>query len=288
MTFATPESLPLTNLDPVTSEVLLAPPRPLYRRDAPRWLGLTRRTLVPLLLLAAWAFGSRYGYIADNILASPAEVLDSGRQLLLSGVLWHHLSISLVRAALGLALGGVVGLVLGATAGLTRLGDELIDPTIQMLRAIPFLALVPLLIIWFGIGEASKVLLIAMAAGKPMYLNAYGGVRSVDPKLVEVGRVFGLSRRALITGIYLPAALPSILVGLRLAMTLALIALIAVEVINTAQGIGFLMLQAQEFFRTEIIVVCMLVYALFGLFSDLLVRGLERVLLPWNYARRGR
>jgi len=266
----------------------LAPPPMLYHSRTSSRVSFARRLLVPIIILTAWEMGSKYGYIADNILASPEEVIASGHQLIVSGVLWHHLSISLLRASLGLLAGGGVGLILGAAAGLSRVGEELIDPTIQMWRAIPFLALVPLLIIWFGIGETSKILLIAMAAAKPMYLNTFGGVRSVDPKLVEMGRVFGLSQKQLIFGLYLPAALPSIMVGLRLAMTLALIALIAVEVINTSQGIGFLMLQAQEYFQTEIIIVCMLLYALFGLGSDLLVRVLERVLLPWNYARRGR
>lgn len=204
----------------------------------------------------------------------------------LPGVLWHHLSLSLTRAGLGLLLGGGFGLCLGILAGLSRVVEELVDPTMQMIRAVPFLALIPLLIVWFGIGESSKILLIAAGAAKPMYLNAYGGVRNVDPKIIEAARIFGLTRWRLIAEIYFPAALPSLMVGLRLSTTMALLALIGVEVINTTQGIGFLMLQAQEYFKTEILIVCVVIYALFGLATDLLVRVLERLLMPWRALAR--
>ncbi|MET0286949.1 MAG: ABC transporter permease [Polyangiales bacterium] len=261
-----------------------APPR-LYALTGSRLRGLSLRVLVPVLLLALWAYGSYAGWIAENVLASPLEVVRTAARLIASGVLWHHLSLSLGRALLGLLVGGGLGLGLGMGAGLSKLGEQLIDPTVQMVRAIPFLALVPLFIVWFGIGETSKVLLIAAAAAKPMYLNAYGGARSVDPKLVEMARVFGLSRRRQLLELYLPTALPSLMVGLRLSISLSLIALIAVEVINTSRGIGFLMLQAQEFFKTGILVVCMVLYALLGLGSDLLVRALEQTFMPWRRSR---
>lgn len=263
---------------------LVAPPA-LYSRTRPAGVSALLRVSVPLLIIALWAVGSHMGWISPNVLAPPLVVLKTAWQLATSGVLWHHLSISLTRAAVGLFIGGGAGLVLGALAGLHKVGEELIDPTAQMVRAIPFLALVPLFIVWFGIGEVSKVLLIAAAAAKPMYLNAYGGVRSADHKLLEAGLVFGMTPWQRVRDIYWPAALPLLMVGLRLALTLSLIALIAVEVINTSQGIGFLMLQAQEFFQTEILLVCMVIYALFGLGSDLLVRLLEWLLMPWR--RRG-
>lgn len=263
----------------------LAAPPALYSRPRPAGVSVLLRVSVPLLIIALWAIGSHVGWIAPNVLAPPLVVLKTAWQLATSGVLWHHLSISLTRAAVGLFIGGGTGLVLGALAGLHKVGEELIDPTAQMVRAIPFLALVPLFIVWFGIGEVSKVLLIAAAAAKPMYLNAYGGVRSADHKLLEAGLIFGMTPWQRVRDIYWPAALPLLMVGLRLALTLSLIALIAVEVINTSQGIGFLMLQAQEFFQTEILLVCMVIYALFGLGSDLLVRLLEWLLMPWR--RRG-
>ncbi|HSC89925.1 MAG TPA: ABC transporter permease [Polyangiaceae bacterium] len=264
------------------SEPSLAEPPRLYAEPTSRSRALGLRILVPLLLLLAWAVGSASGAIADNVLASPAEVARTGQRLIASGVLWHHLSLSLGRAALGLLVGGGLGLVLGTLAGLSKLAENLLDPTVQMVRAVPFLALVPLFIVWFGIGETSKILLIAAAAAKPMYLNAFGGARSVDKKLVEMARVFGLSRFSQVTELFLPAALPSLMVGLRLATSMSLIALIAVEVINTSRGIGFLMLQAQEFFKTGILVVCIVLYALFGLGTDLMVRVLERVFIPWR------
>lgn len=261
----------------------LAPPVLLYPPPRPQWLTFLLRLLVPVLILAAWAGGSASGAIADSVLAPPWVVLQSAWKLTVSGVLWHHLSLSLSRAGIGLLLGGGIGLWLGVLSGLSKLGEELIDPTVQMIRAVPFLALIPLLIVWFGIGESSKIILIAAGAAKPMYLNAFGGVRNVDKMIIEAARIFGLSRWQLITEIHLPAALPSLMVGLRLSMTMALLALIGVEVINTTQGIGFLMLQAQEYFKTEILIVCVVIYALFGLTTDLLVRLLERLVMPWRF-----
>jgi sulfonate transport system permease protein len=238
-------------------------------------------------LLLGWAIGSETGLLADNVLASPLEVARTAASLTASGVLWHHLSLSFGRAALGLLAGGGLGLTLGMAAGLSKLGEELLDPTVQMVRSIPFLALVPLFIVWFGIGETAKVLLIAAAAAKPMYLNAFGGARSVDPKILEAARVYGVTRWRQVLELYLPSALPSLMVGLRLSMSMSLIALIAVEVINTSRGIGFLMLQAQEFFKTGILVVCIVLYALLGLGTDLLVRLLEAVFIPWRRRRTG-
>lgn len=283
-------SLPASGDAPAAASVTrpapaLAPPPVLYARPRSSSLSLLLRLSVPVLILAIWSAGTSAGWIAHNVLAPPLEVLETAWRLAGSGVLWHHLSVSLGRAFLGLMIGGGLGLVLGCLAGLHKTGEALIDPTAQMVRAIPFLAMVPLFIVWFGIGEVSKVLLIAAAAAKPMYLNAYGGIRSADRRLLEAGLVFGMTPWQRVRDIYWPAALPSLMVGLRLAMTLSLIALIAVEVINTSQGIGFLMLQAQEFFQTEILLVCMVVYALFGLLSDLVVRALEWLLMPWR--RRG-
>lgn len=261
---------------------VLAAPTLLYDYPRPKALTLALRFSVPLLILLAWAIGSATHVIAENVLAPPWAVVESAWKLAETGVLWHHLSVSFGRAGLGLLLGGGLGLWLGIVAGLSKLGEELIDPTLQMVRAVPFLALIPLLIVWFGIGESSKIILIAAGAAKPMYLNAFGGVRNVDPKIIEAAKIFGLSRWRMITEIHFPAALPSLMVGLRLSMTMSLLALIGVEVINTTQGIGFLMLQAQEYFKTEILIVCVVIYALFGLSTDLLVRLLERLVMPWR------
>jgi sulfonate transport system permease protein len=176
------------------------------------------------------------------------------------------------------------GLVLGVITGFSRLGEELLDSPLQLLRALPFLSLVPLFMVWFGIGEEARVILIAVATSFPMYVSTAGGVRAVDPKLVEAMRTFGLSRWALVREVVLPAAMPSLLSGLRLSMTLSVIALIAAEEINTTNGIGFLMAQAQTYSRTDILTVCVLLYGLLGLCVDLIVRGAERLLMPWRPA----
>lgn len=266
----------------------LETPRLLQDASRKHSLSLALRFLVPIVVVSLWSLGSFYGWIASNIVAPPWVVLKSAWSLAESGVLWHHLSISLSRAGLGLLLGGSFGLWLGITAGLSKLGEELIDPSFQMFRAIPFLALIPLLIVWFGIGESSKILLIAAGSAKLMYLNAYTGVRSVDRKIIEAAKIFGLSRWAMINEIHLPAALPYLMAGLRLSMSMALLALIGVEVINTTQGIGFLMLQAQEYFRTEVLIVCVVIYALFGLGTDFLVKLIERISMPWRRAHKER
>ena len=171
-------------------------------------------------------------------------------------------------------------------SGLSRLGDQLLDPVLQMLRTVPFLAVAPLLVLWFGIGEDQKVLVIALATCFPFYLNTHGGVRGVDPKVVEAGEVFGLSRWRLIRLIIVPGALPSLLVGLRQSLGVSLIALIVAEQSTAPRGIGFLRMSAQQFFQAEVLLVCILVYAVWGLLGDLLVRWLERSLMPWRYARR--
>ena len=194
------------------------------------------------------------------------------------------MGVSVLRAATGLLFGVSAGLALGVITGFSRLGEELLDSPLQLLRALPFLSLVPLFMVWFGIGEEARVILIAVATSFPMYVSTAGGVRAVDPRLVEAMRTFGLSRWALVREVVLPAAMPSLLSGLRLSMTLSVIALIAAEEINTTNGIGFLMAQAQTYSRTDILTVCVLLYGLLGLCVDLIVRGAERLLMPWRPA----
>jgi sulfonate transport system permease protein len=168
---------------------------------------------------------------------------------------------------------------------LYRVGDLLLDPLLQMLRMVPFLAVAPLLVLWFGIDERQKLLLLALATGFPFYLNTHGGVRAVDNKLLEAARVFGVTRLRTIAQIVLPAALPQMLVGLRQALGSVLIALIVAEQTNAPRGIGFLMMSAQQFFEIEVLLVCIVLYGLWGLMADMLVRGLERVWMPWRFLR---
>ncbi|MFF9350599.1 ABC transporter permease [Streptomyces sp. NPDC014734] len=263
----------------------LVRPRPGRRKDRGRTRTLTVRALGPIALLALWWTASATGLLTPDVLASPEEVLRAVGELWGNGQLSDALVTSLTRSGLGLALGLAAGLTLGITTGFTRLGDELLDSSLQTLRTIPFLSLVPLFMVWFGINETAKILLIAVATTFPMYVSTSSGVRDTDPKLVEAMRTFGMGRLALVREVVLPGALPSLLAGLRLSMTLSVIALIAAEEINATAGIGYLMSQAQSYARTDILAVCILVYGLLGLTADIVVRLLERVLMPWRDAR---
>jgi sulfonate transport system permease protein len=248
-------------------------------RGLPRPL---RRALGPLLVVALWHLASISGALPPEVLAGPGTVITSAGKLWASGELQQAMWTSLGRAASGLAIGGSIAVALAVVAGLFRLGEDLVDSTMQMLRTIPTLALIPLLIIWFGIGEAPKIALVALGTAFPLYLNLYAGIRNVDQKLIEAGRTLGLGRAGLVWNIILPGALPNALVGLRYALGIAWLALVFGEQVNATAGIGYLMSTAREFFQTDVIVVCLVVYALLGLVVDAIVRILERVLLAWR------
>ncbi|MFJ3217134.1 ABC transporter permease [Kitasatospora sp. NPDC086801] len=265
----------------------LVTPYTRRQRPRPRALAVILRTLGPLALLGGWALASATGALTQDVLASPAQVAEAVGELWGNGQLTDALGVSLTRAGLGLLFGATTGLVLGVVTGFTRLGEELLDSAIQVLRTVPFLALVPLFMVWFGITETAKVALIGVATSFPMYVSASGGVRNTDRKLVEAMRSFGLGRWAIVRTVVLPGALPALLSGLRLSMTLSVIALIAAEEINSTEGIGYLMAQAQNYSRTDILAVCILIYGLLGLTADAVVRFLERLLMPWRQAVQG-
>lgn len=260
----------------------LVAPRPTVVRPRPRALSLGLRLLGPVALVLVWIWASASGTLSPSLLASPRQVLSAFKELWTSGQLGDALSVSLTPVGLGLLIGASAGLVLGVLTGFSRLGEELLDSSMQLLRTIPFLSLVPLFMVWFGIGETARVVLIAVATSFPMYVSAAGGVRNTDRKLVEAMRSFGMGRLALVREVVLPGALPALLSGLRLSMTLSVIALIAAEEINSTAGIGYLMSTAQEYSRTDILTVCILIYALIGLFADGSARLLERLLMPWR------
>jgi sulfonate transport system permease protein len=241
-----------------------------------------RRAIGPLAVVFLWQGASVTGLLPQEVLAGPTAVIASAGKLLATGELQQAIVTSLGRAAAGLAIGGSVAVVLAILSGLFRLGEDLIDSTMQMLRTMPVVALIPLLIIWFGIGEQPKIALIALATAFPLYLNIYAGIRSVDQKLIEVGQTLGLSRIGLVWNVVLPGALPNALVGLRYSLGVAWLALVFGEQINASAGIGYLMNTARELFQTDVIVVCLVVYALLGLIVDAFVRFLERVLLSWR------
>jgi len=244
--------------------------------------GHMRRLISPLVLIGLWQAGSSLGLIPSDLLASPAHVLGAAWALTVSGKLPYHLLISLRRVTLGLVLGASLGCGLAVIAGLSRWGEDIVDPPMQMLRTLPFLALVPLFILWFGIDEMPKVLLVAFGSAFPLYVTVFAGIRGIDPKLIEAARIFGLDRRGLIREVILPGALPSILVGMRYAIGVAWLSLVVGEQVNASAGIGYLISDARDFLRTDIIVVGLLVYAFLGLLTDGLVRSIERRALSWR------
>ena len=249
--------------------------------------GGLRRLASPLLLLAIWQVASSTGLVSAQILASPWQILLTARDLLHDGTLLHNLLVSLIRAGIGLGLAIVIGVTLALVAGLSRLGEDLVDAPLQMLRTIPVLALVPMFILWFGIGEVPKILLVTLGATFPIYLNLFKGIRAIDPKLVEAARTLGLTHGETVRHVILPGALPDLLVGLRFSVGISWLMLVVAEQVNASSGIGHMMMDAEDFLRTDIILVGMLVYALFGLASDQGVRLLERRLLVWRpQARR--
>jgi sulfonate transport system permease protein len=245
-----------------------------------RW----QRAVSPVVILVLWEAAARGGLLSPEKLPAPSTVLRTGWRLTADGTLGAHLLDSLTRAAVGLLIGGMLALVLGTVAGLLRAGDDAIDPPVQMARMLPHLALVPLLIIWVGIGESMKITLVALGVFFPLYFNTYAGIRDIDERLVEAARTCGLGTWGRIRHVILPGALPSLFLGLRLAIGAAWLSLVVGEQTNTQNGIGFLMMEAREFSQTDVVVLGLFVYAALGLLSDLLLRVLERRALSW---RRG-
>ncbi|WP_406310453.1 ABC transporter permease [Streptomyces sp. NBC_00623] len=271
----TPDPHTAVELEPVVPESA----RGSRLRSAPRPL---RRAIGPVLLLALWQVLSATGVLHPDVLASPGTIARAGSDLIADGTLPSAMGISLRRVAVGLVLGGVVGTALALVSGLSRLGEDVVDATVQMLRTVPWVGLIPLFIIWLGIGEAPKVALIALGVAFHLYLNVYAGIRGVDEQLIEAGQSLGLGRWGLIRHVVLPGALPGAMTGLRYSLATAWLALVFSESVNADAGIGFLMNQAREFFRTDVIVVCLVVYAFLGLTADVIVRILERLLLQWR------
>jgi len=249
-----------------------------------------RKTLapwaLPLALLAAWEVAARAGWLSSRILPEPLAVAQAFMTLAASGELWQHLRTSLWRAITGFAIGGGAGLALGLLAGSWRQAETLLDTTLQMIRNIPALALIPLVILWFGIDETAKLFLLAVGVFFPVYLNTFHGIRSVDAGLIEMARSYGLRGWPLYRDVILPGALPSILVGVRFSLGLVWVLLIVAETISAQAGIGYMTMNAREFLQTDVVLVGILLYALLGKGADMLARGLEKYYLRWNPAYR--
>ena len=238
--------------------------------------------LVPLALLALWQLSASRGWLSNRVLPAPLDVAGAGWTLAASGELWTHVRVSSGRALTGLAIGGGLGLLLGLLTGSVRWAETLLDSTIQMVRNIPNLSLIPLVILWFGIDETAKLFLISVSVFFPIYLNTFHGIRNVDPGLIEMGRTYGLNRWQLYTQIILPGAISSILVGLRFSLGLMWVILIVAETISAQAGIGYMTMNAREFLQTDIVLVGILLYAALGKLADLFARALERSWLRWH------
>jgi len=260
--------------------------------QAPSFTGLRRFALqlahrllpwlLPVALVALWPIASSLGWLSTRVLPAPVDVLKAAWTLAASGELWTHVKVSAGRALLGLAIGGGAGLALGLLTGSVRFFETLLDSSVQMVRNIPSLALIPLVILWFGIDESAKIFLIAVSVFFPIYLNTFHGIRNVDPQLIEMGRTYGLTRWQLYREVILPGALSSILVGLRFSLGLMWVILIVAETISAQAGIGYLTMNAREFLQTDVVLVGILLYALLGKVADVFARGLERGLLRWH------
>lgn len=241
-----------------------------------------RRFVVPVLIVIVWQAICSTGLVTPRMVPSPVDVLRTAGELIGTGELIDSLAVSLMRVVIGLAIGISLGVALALIAGLSRKGEDAIDATIQMLRTLPFLGLVPLFILWFGIGETPKIALVVVGCVFPIYMALFSGIRGVDKKLIEAATTLGLNRWELITHIVLPGALPSALVGLRYGLGIALLSLVVSEQVNADSGIGYLITSARDVFRTDIIFLGLFIYALLGLGADQFVRAMERSLLYWR------
>lgn len=266
----------------MAATAILAPPR----AQRGRFTTLLAPWALPALLLLGWQLAAQAGWLSSRILPEPWAVLKAFWALAVSGELWSHLRTSLWRAGAGFAIGGGCGLLLGLLTGSSRRAETLLDTTLQMIRNIPALALIPLVILWFGIDETAKLFLLAVGVFFPVYLNTFHGIRSADQGLIEMARSYGLSGWALQRDVILPAALPSILVGIRFSLGLVWVLLIVAETISAQSGIGYMTMNAREFLQTDVVLVGILLYALLGKAADLAARTLERRLLRWNPAYR--
>src|SRR6202050_2600476 len=255
------------------------------RSPGRRWRGY--RLISPIVAVGLWQAASSAGILPASKLASPASIAHTAYTLVVTnspayGTLQESLLVSCERWAVGLAIGITVAVLLAVITGLSRIGEATLDPILQLLRGIPLLGLIPLFIVWFGIGELPKVLFVVLAALFPMYVATFAGIRGVDAKLGELGHVLGLRRREMIRHIVLPGALPAALTGLQLSVVFSLIALVVGEQINATSGLGFMITQAEQFLDNSVIMVALIVYAILGLLANGAVRLLEREALAWR------
>jgi len=238
--------------------------------------------IVPLVIILIWQAACVTGFVPARVLPAPSDVALAGWKLLLSGELARNIWVSFWRASVGFAIGGGIGFAFGLVNGLSQLSNKLTDTTLQMVRNIPHLALIPLVILWFGIDESAKLFLVALGVFFPIYLNTLHGIRTVDPQLIEMGRIYGMSE--LFRRVIFPGALPSIFVGVRFALGIMWLTLIVAETIAASSGLGYMAMQAREFMLIDVVVLSILIYALLGKLADSASRVLERLTLSWHPA----
>lgn len=257
------------------------PPHPARRRRS-HPASFLLRWISPLALVALWQLASTSGALDERQLASPAQIFSTALDLLQDGTLVTATLVSVQRVAIGFTIGAAVGIVLAVVAGLSRVGENAVDPPMQMLRMLPHFGLVSLFIIWFGVGETPKIVLIAMGATFPLYLNTYGGIRGIERKVIEAARSMHLTQAQRIRHVVIPGAMPQMLTGLRQSLGIAWLSLIVAETIAAQTGLGAMINNAREFQQTDIVVVGLVVYSLLGLTTDSIVRFIERKALAWR------
>jgi sulfonate transport system permease protein len=263
-------------------EIVLETPQVLEEKRRNRVWSWITKSILPILILVGWTALAKSSWVPSLTMPSPWGTVLELKSMFGNQHLASNIGVSLTRAVVGLLFGGAFGFVVGLFSGLTKIGEELFDATLQALRAIPFIALIPLFILWFGIGETPKILVVALASYFPMYINTAGGVRNVDRKVVEAAKTFGVERLALLRQVILPLALPQILTGLSLSMVVSILALVAGETISSQNGIGYLLLNSQAYQRNYEVFACVVLYAIMGLGAAAIVKLLERLCLKWR------
>jgi len=263
-------------------EIVLETPQVLEEKRRNRVWSWITKSILPILILIGWTALAKSSWVPSLTMPSPWGTVLELKSMFGNQNLASNIGVSLTRAVVGLLFGGAFGFVVGLFSGLTKIGEELFDATLQALRAIPFIALIPLFILWFGIGETPKILVVALASYFPMYINTAGGVRNVDRKVVEAAKTFGVERLALLRQVILPLALPQILTGLSLSMVVSILALVAGETISSQNGIGYLLLNSQAYQRNYEVFACVVLYAIMGLGAAAIVKLLERLCLKWR------
>ncbi|WP_151737453.1 ABC transporter permease ['Paenibacillus yunnanensis' Narsing Rao et al. 2020] len=247
------------------------------------WVG----GLLPAAVIAIWQLAGSAGWVSAEFLPAPLSIAAAFTELAVHGGLAHHLGVSFGRAGIGFLIGAVLGLLLGTLTGLFRRAEYMLDPGVQVLRLVPHLAIAPLIILWFGFGEVSKIVIIMSGSFFPLYVNTFMGIRGVDNKLFEVARVLGFSPWQRLRRLVLPAALPGILLGLRLSMAVAWIGLVVAELIGSQSGVGFLINEAKQNSNTPVIFVGIIIFAVVGKLIDSLFRMIERKALHWRDSYQG-